>query len=178
MSDNKKNIDHNPLTGADPSRLHELRRFLTHKLRKGRGGSGDLDYIDARQAMDLLDEVVGPENWERKHDKDGWCTVSIFINGRWVSKTDRGTQSTFEKEKGESSDSFKRACVNWGIGRFLYCPESKSDPQRLFDIGIHEHGYTEEQIENAISKKGLKKEDLTSLQIDGFIKAMSKKKKK
>ena len=31
-----------------------------------------------------------------------------------------GTESYTEKEKGQSSDSFKRACVNLGIGRALY----------------------------------------------------------
>ena len=38
----------------------------------------------------------------------------------WVWKWDCGTESNTEKEKGEASDSFKRACVNWGIGRELY----------------------------------------------------------
>jgi hypothetical protein len=38
----------------------------------------------------------------------------------WVSKQDVGTESYTEKEKGQASDSFKRACFNWGIGRELY----------------------------------------------------------
>jgi hypothetical protein len=37
-----------------------------------------------------------------------------------VSKQDVGTESNTEKEKGQASDSFKRACFNWGIGRELY----------------------------------------------------------
>lgn len=84
-------------------------------------------YKDARVDMVLLDETVGPENWQREHKelKDNmYCGVSIkfdFNDGfYWVTKWDCGAESNTEKEKGEASDSFKRACVNWGIGRELY----------------------------------------------------------
>ena len=61
-------------------------------------------------------------NWKREHEViDGklFCSVSIYDPEKkeWISKSDVGTESFTEKEKGESSDSFKRACVNWGIGR-------------------------------------------------------------
>ena len=39
---------------------------------------------------------------------------------QWIAKEDTGTESNTEKEKGLASDSFKRACFNWGIGRELY----------------------------------------------------------
>lgn len=80
-------------------------------------------YKDARVDMDILDETVGAENWSRKHYsvKDNmYCSVGIKCGNDWVYKDDCGTESNTEKEKGESSDSFKRACVNWGIGRELY----------------------------------------------------------
>jgi hypothetical protein len=53
-----------------------------------------------------------------------FCTVSIRDEkGEWVSKQDVGVESNTEKEKGQASDAFKRACFNWGIGRELYtCP--------------------------------------------------------
>lgn len=73
--------------------------------------------------MNLLDATVGAENWERLHTRDNAnCTVSIWDADKkmWVSKEDTGTESFTEKEKGLASDSFKRACVNWGIGRELY----------------------------------------------------------
>lgn len=82
-----------------------------------------LGYIDARDAMDLLDEVVGVGNWQRDHKEVAgnlYAGVGILIDWNRVWKWDCGTESNTEKEKGESSDSFKRACVNWGIGRFLY----------------------------------------------------------
>lgn len=80
-------------------------------------------YKDSRVDMDLLDETVGAENWERLHTRDNAnCTVSIWDTDKkmWISKEDTGTESNTEKEKGLASDSFKRACVNWGIGRELY----------------------------------------------------------
>lgn len=87
-------------------------------------------YKDARCDMAILDETVGPENWEREHYEckgNLFCKVGINTNfnkegslPNWVYKSDCGTESNTEKEKGEASDSFKRACVNWGIGRELY----------------------------------------------------------
>lgn len=80
-------------------------------------------YKDARCDMNILDEWAGPMNWTRSHSRDNAnCTVSIWdeAKGVWVSKEDTGTESNTEKEKGLASDSFKRACFNWGIGRELY----------------------------------------------------------
>lgn len=80
-------------------------------------------YKDARCDMRLLDETVGPMNWMRQHSRDNAnCTVSIWDTekNQWISKEDTGTESNTEAEKGLASDSFKRACFNWGIGRELY----------------------------------------------------------
>lgn len=80
-------------------------------------------YKDARCDMNILDETVGPMNWMRSHTRDNAnCIVSIWDENKkqWISKEDTGTESFTEKEKGLASDSFKRACFNWGIGRELY----------------------------------------------------------
>ena len=80
-------------------------------------------YKDARCDQNILDETVGPMNWQRQHTRDNRnCIVSIWDSEKqqWISKEDTGTESNTEKEKGLASDSFKRACVNWGIGRELY----------------------------------------------------------
>ena len=80
-------------------------------------------YKNARCDMNILDETVGADRWQRKHyDVKGnlYCSVGIKTGNEWVWKDDCGTESNTEKEKGEASDSFKRACVNWGIGRELY----------------------------------------------------------
>jgi len=80
-------------------------------------------YKDARCDMNILDETVGCMNWKRSHTRDNAnCIVSIYDKEKneWVGKEDTGTESFTEKEKGLASDSFKRACFNWGIGRELY----------------------------------------------------------
>lgn len=96
-----------------------------------------LIYKNARVDMNILDETVGAENWQREHyDCKGnlFCRVGIRCdavkyreaNGdtgiatEWVWKSDCGTENNTEAQKGEASDSFKRACFNWGIGRELY----------------------------------------------------------
>lgn len=80
-------------------------------------------YKDARCDMNILDETVGSLNWKREHTRDNRnCIVSIWDKEKtqWISKEDTGTESNSEAEKGLASDSFKRACFNWGIGRELY----------------------------------------------------------
>lgn len=85
-------------------------------------------YKDARCDMNILDETVGSERWQRSHELINgnlFCNVAINVAeqgeyDKWVCKQDVGTESYTEKEKGQASDSFKRACVNWGIGRELY----------------------------------------------------------
>ena len=80
-------------------------------------------YKNARVDQNILDETVGAMNWQRHHSRDNAnCTVSIWDKekGQWIEKEDTGTESNTEEEKGLASDSFKRACFNWGIGRELY----------------------------------------------------------
>ena len=82
-------------------------------------------YKDARADMKILDETFGVFGWKRTHQSiDGnlYCTVEIWDSEKqsWIAKQDVGTVSYTEKEKGQASDSFKRACVSVGIGRELY----------------------------------------------------------
>ena len=96
--------------------------FRVQSINKG-GYAIILAYKDARVDMQRLDEVVGALNWKREHsNQNANCTVSIWNEqtNQWVSKEDTGTESNTEKAKGLASDSFKRACFNWGIGRELY----------------------------------------------------------
>lgn len=85
-----------------------------------------LAYIDARDVMNRLDEVVGPNNWKDSYLDSGkrtYCTISLRvgdINDSWVSKSDAAGDTAVESEKGAVSDAFKRAAVKWGIGRYLY----------------------------------------------------------
>lgn len=79
-----------------------------------------LIYKDARVDQKLLDEVIGPKNWKNDYtfiDGNLYCTVSIWDGEKkeWISKQNVGTESNTEKEKGQASDAFKRACFNWGM---------------------------------------------------------------
>lgn len=86
-------------------------------------GADCVAYIDSRDVQRRLDEVCGPENWQDDYFEIGgkvFCKIGILCGGHWVWKSDCGTESNVEKEKGQASDAFKRAAVKWGIGRFLY----------------------------------------------------------
>jgi hypothetical protein len=106
--------------------LEELKKELPYKWRVQsikHGKATCVAYIDARDCMDLLDEVVGIGNWRKSYySANGllFCRAEIFNGKEWVWQDDTGSESNVEKDKGHASDSFKRACVGFGIGRFLY----------------------------------------------------------
>ena len=107
--------------------LEGLKKEIPFKWRvqsSNQWGASCVAYIDARQVQDLLDEVVGAENWQcrySEHKGNLFCEIGIDCAAdHWVWKSDCGVESNVEKEKGEASDAFKRAAVMWGIGRFLY----------------------------------------------------------
>ena len=82
-------------------------------------------YKDARVDMRILDDVFGPLGWQRTHEVIAgnlFCNIDIWddINKCWVRKQDVGKESNQDAEKGQASDSFKRASTNVGIGRELY----------------------------------------------------------
>lgn len=98
--------------------------FRIQSINKG-GFAKILAYKDARVDMNRLDEVVGHLGWQKSYEVVNgqlFCKVGVYDSGKkeWVWKSDVGTESMTEKEKGVASDSFKRACFNWGIGRELY----------------------------------------------------------
>ena len=107
-------------------RFRELRadEIECRVSRVNSGGVELLLFKDARCDMRILDETVGPENWQRKHETISgvlYCSVGVFTESNgWVWKQDCGTAGNIETEKSTASDAFKRACVNWGIGRSLY----------------------------------------------------------
>lgn len=83
-----------------------------------------LAYIDARDVMQRLDQVVGPAGWQSTITSTttgtNVCELSLFIDGQWIKKSDGAGMTQVEGEKGGISDALKRAAVNWGIGRYLY----------------------------------------------------------
>lgn len=101
-------------------------------------------YKDARVDQRILDETFGAFGWKRSHQSiDGnlCCIVEIKDerSGEWIGKQDVGAAGYAEKEKSQASDSFKRACFNWGIGRelysapFIWVPASRVNIQKKGD---------------------------------------------
>ena len=102
-------------------------------------------YKDARVDQRILDETFGLFGWKRSHqciDGNLYCTVEIYNEktGEWISKQDVGKVGYAEKEKSQASDSFKRACFNWGIGRELYTAPFIWIPAEKTDIQIKNDG--------------------------------------
>jgi hypothetical protein len=102
--------------------------FRVQSINKG-GYATILSYKNARVDMNVLDDVCGPQNWQRDHKEINdvvYCGIGINVSkptdqyNDWVWKWDAGAESSASKEKGQASDSFKRAAFNWGIGRELY----------------------------------------------------------
>lgn len=86
-----------------------------------------LAYIDARDVVERLNDVVGPQNWQRRYPwSDGnrlYCEIGVRFGDEWIWKGDGAGETQVEADKGAFSDAFKRAGVSWGIGQYLYsCP--------------------------------------------------------
>lgn len=92
--------------------------------RNGKHSAMALAYIDARDVMDRLDGVCGPENWQDEYTVSPTgltiCRIGIRVGDQWVWKSDGAGETAVEKQKGGISDALKRAAVHWGIGRYLY----------------------------------------------------------
>lgn len=106
--------------------LKQLSKTILPKWRiqsSSERGANMISYIDARDVQNTLDDVVGISNWQDSfYESKGkqFCSISIKIGNEWISKSDCGTPSQTEAEKGEVSDAFKRAAVKWGINRKAY----------------------------------------------------------
>lgn len=105
-----------------------------------------LAYIDARDVMERLDDVLGPESWQSRYTHAAQktvCEIGIKINAEWLWKANGAGDTDFEGEKGAMSDAFKRAAVLWGIGRYLYdikSPWVEIEPQgRSYRIKSNEY---------------------------------------
>ena len=108
--------------------LDDLKKEMPYQWRvqsfsKNKPACSCVAYIDARDVMNRLDSVCGVGNWQddyRVINNQLFAGIGIYVGTQWVWKWDTGTESQTEKEKGIVSDSFKRAAVKWGVGRFLY----------------------------------------------------------
>lgn len=126
--------------------LTQLKRpFPVNQLKWRKGGGGkELVYINAQQYQQRLDEVMGV-NWQCEytqvtHTGLTACKVGLMlpclwddpeqkkpIEWGWVWRSSGAGETNIEGDKGTFTDSFKRACSAWGIGRYLYAGFDKNN---------------------------------------------------
>tara|TARA_R110000823_G_scaffold128457_6_gene256186 strand:+ start:506 stop:922 length:417 start_codon:yes stop_codon:yes gene_type:complete len=111
--------------------LDQLKRpFPVSSLKWRKGGGGkELVYADARAYQKMLDDVMGA-HWQCEythvtHTGLTACKVGLLIDGEWVWRSSGAGETNIEGDKGTFTDSFKRACAAWGVGRYLYYGDIK-----------------------------------------------------
>lgn len=151
------------------------------KTKPGRGGSGQLSFIDARFVFDRFDEALGPDLWQLEigwsapielearvnrnnveidgteaHGSYPLARIGVYCEQGWVWRQDIGSYSDIESVKGGVSDAIKRAAVQWGVGRDLYDPDSEA---RSTNTPRSTKSGTAEEVEQAeravVGQKGL-----------------------
>jgi hypothetical protein len=118
-------------TDSKEALLKQLKNPIDPRFVKWRVGATNKDktkgialaYIDSREVMKRLDDVMGVDGWQDRYipvDNGFICEIDLWIDGRWVTKSNAAGNTKVEPIKGGASDAFKRAAANWGVGRFLY----------------------------------------------------------
>lgn len=116
---------------ANIALLKQLKNPFDPKFLKWRVGATNKDktkgialpYLDAREIMKRLDEVMGVGGWQDRlirADKGFICELGLFINDQWIWKSNAGEDSNMSPLKGGASDAIKRSATLWGVGRYLY----------------------------------------------------------
>lgn len=81
-------------------------------------------YLDRDLVIQRLNSVLGVDGWQFdvKELSDGSKvgTLSIKVNGMWIDKSDVGTKTAVEGEKGSVTDALKRCASLFGVGTYLY----------------------------------------------------------
>lgn len=111
------------------------------------GKANMLLYIDSRAVVKLLDETVGNMNWQSEFytvNNQTMCKISIYDDDRniWISKSDTGSESNIEAEKGLISDCYKRVLSRWGVTELYSSPKITWD-----DDGYGNSGYKVSEID-------------------------------
>ena len=110
------------------------------------GKANMLLYIDSRAVTKLLDETVGPMNWQTEfYEVNGQTIGKLGIwdseKQQWIWKSDTGTESNIEAVKGLISDVYKRMISRWGVVELYSSPKIVLD-----DDGYGNTGYRVSEI--------------------------------
>lgn len=98
-------------------------------------------YMNSRVVTDLLDETIGNMNWCSEFQSvDGKviCRIGIWDDDKkmFIYKSDTGSESNIEAEKGQFSDCYKRCLSRWGVNELYTAPNIVVD-----DDGYGNRGY-------------------------------------
>ena len=110
------------------------------------GKANMLLYVDSRAVTKLLDETVGPMNWQTEfYEVNGQTIGKLGIwdseKQQWIWKSDTGTESNIEAVKGLISDVYKRMISRWGVVELYSSPKIVLD-----DDGYGNTGYRVSEI--------------------------------
>lgn len=114
-----------------PFKPEEIEWRVQRAMKTARGDKAIvLAYVTARAVQDRLDDVFGIDGWMDSYrwetgnngERNVVCTLGVWSNEKqtWISKEDGAPETNVESFKGGISDSLKRCCVKFGIGRYLY----------------------------------------------------------
>lgn len=130
---------------------------------KFKGKASLLLYIDSRAAANILNETIGNFNWQIDYkDVAGkvYGTLSLWDSEKqqWIGKTDTGSESNIEADKGQASDILKRCLARWGCD-YLYsapdititCPDKYYYNDKMtMKFNVKEIEYTDKKISKLI----------------------------
>ena len=110
--------------------------FDPAEVRTRRGPRATSSYITARTARRRLNEVLGPDNWScRIEPAERWVRCASRSSCPTAARSPakpsvdiRTCPTEEDRVKGGDSDAFKRACVLFGIGEYLYGDEPADPP--------------------------------------------------
>lgn len=127
-------------------KANEIEVRVGHKV-KNTNNVSMLLYIDSRAVTKYLDEWVGPFNWQTEFNTAGPLVVGklgIWDDNKqqWVWKSDTGSESNIEAEKGLISDTYKRLLSRWGVTELYTAPDIV-----LPDDGYNNSGYKVSEID-------------------------------
>ena len=110
------------------------------------GKANMLLYVNSRAVTKLLDETVGPMNWQTEfYEVNGQTIGKLGIwdseKQQWIWKSDTGTESNIEAVKGLISDVYKRMLSRWGVVELYSSPKIVLD-----DDGYGNTGYRVSEI--------------------------------
>ena len=113
-------------------------------------------YIDSRAVVSLLNETVGNMNWTSEfYEANGQMIgkIAIYDEDRdiWVSKSDTGSESNIEAEKGLVSDIYKRVLSRWGVQELYSAPRIVWDDDGYGNTGYKVSHIAYDENRNIIS---------------------------